>query len=81
MRNLRGDSSSDWSDWSPKNTTRGEGQARPFVGELLKSVVAPPVPRALGLCAFLGTSALIFAKDIIRLRCTQWGGGEEGKCS
>lgn len=34
-------------------------------GELLKSVLAPPVPQVLGLCAFLSTSALIFAKDII----------------
>lgn len=34
-------------------------------GELLKNVLAPPVPQVLGLCAFLSTSALIFAKDII----------------
>lgn len=33
--------------------------------ELLKNILAPPVPQVLGLCAFLSTSALIFAKDII----------------
>lgn len=33
--------------------------------ELLKSILAPPVSQVLGLCAFLSTSALIFAKDII----------------
>lgn len=47
-------------------TGRGEqGRLLRLLRELLKSILAPPVPRVLGLCAFLSTSALIFAKDII----------------
>lgn len=51
-------------------------------GELLKSVLASPVPQVLGLCAFLSTSAFIFAKDIITfVAYNEMLGGGEGSAS
>lgn len=79
MRNPRGGhSSSDWSDWSPKNTTRGRragssicwGVAQERGGSTCSAGAgAPRLPEHI--------CTLILATDIIRLRGTRWDGEEE----